>query len=50
MLAGMSIDGCLTPLLLRASNVENYPADQCGVTDVAGLRVYPPNSYDSVFL
>ncbi|WP_258955555.1 DUF4232 domain-containing protein [Rhodococcus erythropolis] len=46
----MSIDGCLTPLLLRASNVENYPADQCGVTDVAGLRVYPPNSYDSVFL
>ncbi|MDV6268723.1 MULTISPECIES: DUF4232 domain-containing protein [Rhodococcus] len=36
--------------LVRATNVENYPADQCGVTDVAGLRVYPPNSYDAVFL
>ncbi|NMM89409.1 hypothetical protein B2J88_34575 [Rhodococcus sp. SRB_17] len=36
--------------LVRATNVENYPADQCGVTEVAGLQVYPPNSYDSVFV
>ncbi|OYD67055.1 DUF4232 domain-containing protein [Rhodococcus sp. OK302] len=36
--------------MVRATNVENYPADQCGVTEVAGLQVYPPNSYDSVFV
>ncbi|WP_064443660.1 DUF4232 domain-containing protein [Rhodococcus sp. YH3-3] len=56
--AGRSGSGSLVSLapgsaatsLVRATNVENYPADQCGVTDVAGLRVYPPNSYDSVFL
>ncbi|MGV0155462.1 DUF4232 domain-containing protein [Rhodococcus sp. GB-02] len=56
--AGRSGSGSLVSLapgaaatsLVRATNVENYPADQCGVTDVAGLKVYPPNSYDSVFL
>lgn len=36
--------------MVRTTNVENYPADQCGVTEVAGLQVYPPNSYDSVFV
>ncbi|NMM90130.1 hypothetical protein B2J88_38350 [Rhodococcus sp. SRB_17] len=36
--------------LVRATNVENYPADQCGITEVAGLQVYPPDSYDSVFV
>lgn len=56
--AGRSGSGSLVSLapgaaatsLVRATNVENYSADQCGVTDVAGLKVYPPNSYDSVFL
>lgn len=42
--------GSAATSLVRATNVENYPADQCGVTDVSGLRVYPPNSYDAVFL
>lgn len=42
--------GAVGTAMVRATNVENYPAEQCGITDVAGLRVYPPNSYDAVFL
>ncbi|QKT10870.1 DUF4232 domain-containing protein [Rhodococcus sp. W8901] len=35
---------------VRAVNVENYPADTCSPTDVAGLRVYPPNDTGSIFV
>ncbi|WP_187776282.1 DUF4232 domain-containing protein [Antrihabitans cavernicola] len=36
--------------LVIAVNVQNYPAGQCNPTPVNGVRVYPPNSYDSVYL
>ncbi|WP_430331717.1 DUF4232 domain-containing protein [Rhodococcus sp. ACT016] len=36
--------------MVRAVNVENYPADTCAPTDVAGLRVYPPNDTGSIFV
>jgi len=35
---------------VRAVNVENYPADTCAPTDVAGLRVYPPNDTGSIIV
>lgn len=44
------VPGSTGTAVVRATNVENYPADHCGITDVAGLRVYPPNAYDGVFL
>ncbi|TSD93943.1 DUF4232 domain-containing protein [Skermania sp. ID1734] len=36
--------------LLRAVNVQNYPEDICGPTPVKGLRVYPPNDVNSLFI
>ncbi|MDG3015231.1 DUF4232 domain-containing protein [Speluncibacter jeojiensis] len=35
---------------VRAVQVANYPADECKPTPVSGLRVYPPNDFDSVVL
>jgi hypothetical protein len=35
---------------LRAANVENYPAATCTPMPASGIRVYPPNSRDSVYL
>ncbi|WP_137725670.1 DUF4232 domain-containing protein [Prescottella subtropica] len=35
---------------VRAVNVANYPAEACASTPVAGLRVYPPNDTDPVFV
>ncbi|WP_018177476.1 DUF4232 domain-containing protein [Jongsikchunia kroppenstedtii] len=35
---------------LRAANVENYPAARCTPMRASGLRVYPPNSRESVYL
>lgn len=32
------------------STAENYPASTCKPTEVDGLRVYPPDSYDSQFV
>lgn len=42
-------DGTATATV-RAVNVENYPTDTCSPTDVAGLRVYPPNDTGSIFV
>lgn len=36
--------------LVLAVNVQNYPAEKCGPTDAAGLRIYPPDSFDSAFV
>lgn len=36
--------------LVRAVNVQNYPADTCAPTAVAGLRVYPPGDTASIFV
>ncbi|WP_072688312.1 DUF4232 domain-containing protein [Rhodococcus marinonascens] len=35
---------------VRATVVQNYPAETCGPTPVAGFRVYPPNDTGSVFV
>ncbi|WP_305094474.1 DUF4232 domain-containing protein [Prescottella sp. R16] len=35
---------------VRAVNVANYPADTCAPTPVTGLRVYPPNTTDPMFV
>jgi hypothetical protein len=32
---------------LRQTNAQNY-GDECGLTDVAGVKVYPPNRKDSL--
>ncbi|ORL10428.1 DUF4232 domain-containing protein [Prescottella equi] len=36
--------------MVRAVEVQNYPADTCAPTPVAGLRVYPPNDTGSIFV
>lgn len=36
--------------MVRAVEVQNYPADTCSPTPVAGLRVYPPNDTGSIFV
>ncbi|GAA2345526.1 DUF4232 domain-containing protein [Saccharopolyspora halophila] len=36
--------------LLKLANVANFDAASCEPTDARGLRVYPPHSYDSVFV
>ena len=36
--------------LVIAANVQNYLADRCAPVPVTGLRIYPPNSYDSTFV
>ncbi|MEV0948169.1 DUF4232 domain-containing protein [Rhodococcus sp. NPDC049939] len=36
--------------LVRATVVQNYPAEICEPTPVAGFRVYPPNDTGSVFV
>lgn len=33
-----------------AVNVTNYPAQECGPVPVPGIHVYPPNSYEAVYL
>ena len=33
-----------------ATNVGNYPPEDCGPVPVAGINVYPPNTYDAVYL
>ncbi|MFC7449662.1 DUF4232 domain-containing protein [Rhodococcus daqingensis] len=35
---------------VRAIQVANYPPEACEPTPVAGLRVFPPNAYASLFL
>lgn len=35
---------------LRISQAENYPADKCHPSPTHGLRVYPPNETQSVYL
>ncbi|WP_037176649.1 DUF4232 domain-containing protein [Rhodococcus sp. UNC363MFTsu5.1] len=35
---------------VRAIQVANYPPELCEPTPVAGLRVFPPNAYASLFL
>jgi len=35
---------------LRAVNVGNYPDTTCMPTPAAGLRIYPPNDLDSVYI
>ncbi|TJZ75796.1 DUF4232 domain-containing protein [Rhodococcus oryzae] len=35
---------------VRAIQVANYPPELCDPTPVAGLRVFPPNAYASLFL
>ncbi|MFC7343749.1 DUF4232 domain-containing protein [Saccharopolyspora griseoalba] len=35
---------------LELTNVDNYDAATCEPTPAKGLRVYPPHSYDSVFV
>ncbi|QYB05771.1 DUF4232 domain-containing protein [Rhodococcus sp. USK10] len=42
--------GARATAAVRATVVQNYPADTCGPTPVAGFRVYPPNDTGSVFL
>ncbi|HXF03244.1 MAG TPA: DUF4232 domain-containing protein, partial [Arthrobacter sp.] len=32
---------------LRQTNAQNY-GDECGLTDVAGVKIYPPNRKDSL--
>ncbi|MBM4523864.1 DUF4232 domain-containing protein [Rhodococcus hoagii] len=36
--------------MVRAVEVQNYPADTCAPIPVAGLRVYPPNDTGSIFV
>lgn len=36
--------------MVRAVEVQNYPADTCAPTPVAGLRVYPPNDTGSIYV
>lgn len=35
---------------LELTNVENYDAANCQPTEAKGLRIYPPHSYDSLFV
>ncbi|BAH49690.1 DUF4232 domain-containing protein [Rhodococcus opacus] len=42
--------GARATAAVRATVVQNYPADTCGPTPVAGFRVYPPNDTGSVFV
>ncbi|MBC2639144.1 MULTISPECIES: DUF4232 domain-containing protein [unclassified Rhodococcus (in: high G+C Gram-positive bacteria)] len=42
--------GARATAAVRATVVQNYPAETCGPTAVAGFRVYPPNDTGSVFL
>ncbi|RZL83608.1 MAG: DUF4232 domain-containing protein [Rhodococcus sp. (in: high G+C Gram-positive bacteria)] len=42
--------GARATAAVRATVVQNYPAETCGPTPVAGFRVYPPNDTGSVFL
>ncbi|MFC4605809.1 DUF4232 domain-containing protein [Rhodococcus kronopolitis] len=42
--------GATASAQVRAIEVANYPAEMCGPTPVAGLRVFPPNSYAPLFL
>jgi hypothetical protein len=36
--------------LVLATNVHNYPAAQCNPVPVPGIRVYPPNDTESLYL
>lgn len=42
--------GATASAQVRAVQAENYPAEMCAPTPVAGLRVFPPNAYASLFL
>lgn len=42
--------GARATAAVRATVVQNYPADTCGPAPVAGFRVYPPNDTGSVFV
>ncbi|MFC9834144.1 DUF4232 domain-containing protein [Rhodococcus sp. NPDC127530] len=42
--------GARATAAVRATVVQNYPAETCGPTPVAGFRVYPPNDTGSVFV
>ncbi|MCE5288930.1 MAG: DUF4232 domain-containing protein [Nocardiaceae bacterium] len=42
--------GYVASSMIKAVNVQNYSPEDCGPTSVAGLRVYPPNSFDSAFV
>ncbi|MFC9516524.1 DUF4232 domain-containing protein [Nocardiaceae bacterium NPDC056970] len=42
--------GSTSTAMVRAVEVQNYPADTCAPTPVAGLRVYPPNDTGSIFV
>ena len=42
--------GARATAAVRATVVQNYPAETCGPTPVAGFRVYPPDDTGSVFL
>ena len=35
---------------LRVADAENYPADKCHPSPTHGLRVYPPNETQSVYV
>ncbi len=36
--------------MVQAVNVTNYPQDRCAPTTAPGLRIYPPNDVDSIYV
>ncbi|MEU6559771.1 DUF4232 domain-containing protein [Nocardia nova] len=42
--------GAQASALVLAVNVQNIPADQCRPVQVAGLRIYPPDNTESLYV